>query len=212
VRCPECGTDVPPLRLFCPECGAPTDPDMRERRKGAAAPGGGGDDLSRRRKAVIVGAAAVLGLALLGKANWFDFDWDSDDHRRGPAVISAQEVYQAYRDDAGSAARRFEGREMVVSGEFVRVVPDGQGNPDLRLKTANPEAPLGVDLVGISHERATELRPGQRVTVSCQRMAGSGDDRWLQNCAIQDANSRPRPPGAPPPPEAPEGSEPDEER
>ena len=41
---------------------------------------------------------------------------------------------------------RFADREMVVTGEFLRIVPDGYGSLDMRLKTSNPEAPLGIDL------------------------------------------------------------------
>jgi hypothetical protein len=82
----------------------------------------------------------------------------------------------------------------VVTGEFVRVVPDGNGNPDLRLKTSNPAAPLGADLIQVSHEEAAQLRPGQTVTVSCQRMAGNQRERWLQNCSIESvAEAHPAP-------------------
>ena len=88
------------------------------------------------------------------------------------------------RADFEAADERYSDRELVVSGEFVRIVPDGQGHPDLRLATSEPAAPWGADLIPIAHEPAARLRPGQRVTVSCQRMAGSGEDRWLQNCAI----------------------------
>ena len=127
--------------------------------------------------------------------------------RKGPAVVEAQQVYQAYRDDADSAAKRFGDREMVVSGEFLRIVPDGYGSLDMRLKTSNPEAPLGIDVAGIAIEDAKKLRPGQRVTVSCQRMGGGGDDLWVQECAIQPGAAKSagrasplRPPRPPPPP------------
>ena len=49
----------------------------------------------------------------------------------------------------------------------------------------DPEAPLGIDLIRASHEQAMQLRPGQTVTVSCQRVNRTGEERWLQNCAIQ---------------------------
>ncbi|MEA3058148.1 MAG: hypothetical protein QOF34_963, partial [Sphingomonadales bacterium] len=47
------------------------------------------------------------------------------------------------------------------------------------------------------------LRPGQQVTVSCRGMAGSGDDRWLQNCAIQPEGGSSAAPASPPSPEPP---------
>jgi hypothetical protein len=91
----------------------------------------------------------------------------------------------------------------MVSGEFLRIVPDGYGSTDMRLKTSNPDSPLGVDLADAAVADAKLLRPGQEVTVSCRSMAGSGDDRWLQNCAIQPEggdNAAPAPPPAPSPP------------
>jgi hypothetical protein len=95
---------------------------------------------------------------------------------------------------------------MVVSGEFLRIVPDGYGSLDLRLKTSYPDEPLGIDVAQLALEDARQLRPGQRVTVSCQQMGGGGDELWVQDCAIQptDDGSAPEPAdddGAPPPAE-----------
>jgi hypothetical protein len=64
-------------------------------------------------------------------------------------------------------------------------VPDGYGSLDLRLKTSDPEEQLGIDVVDLAIEDARQLRPGQRVTVSCQRMGSGGDELWVQDCAIQ---------------------------
>jgi ribosomal protein L40E len=184
VDCPRCDALVPPRAEFCPQCGTPTSPGLRER---LAAPRTD-DDLKRNRRNVfIIGAAFVFGLAILGQASWFDngFDFDSDDPQRRPAVIAAQPLFEAYRDDADEAEDRFEDRYLVVTGEFVRVVPDNEGDPDLRLRTSDPELPLGVDLIGSSHREAARLRPGQRVTVSCERVVRGPEDNWLQNCSIE---------------------------
>jgi hypothetical protein len=95
----------------------------------------------------------------------------------------------------------------MVSGEFLRIVPDGYGSIDMRLKTSNPDSPLGVDLADAAVADAKQLRPWQQVTVSCRGMAGSGDDRWLQNCAIQpesgDGAAQPSSIAPPPPPSPP---------
>ena len=125
-------------------------------------------------------------------------------------MVEAQQVYDAYREDAEAAAKRFAGREMVVSGEFLRIVPDGYGSLDMRLKTSNPEAPLGVDLAGIAIDDAKKLSPGQRVTVSCQGMGGGGDDPWVRELRdsagggrrqriCRSARSVPAPPAPTPP-------------
>jgi hypothetical protein len=206
VRCPECAGEVSALREFCPHCGTPMHRSSVER--GPGAPGGRSDDELKhnRRNVLIIGAAVLAVAGITSRSAWFGatFHLGSHHRERGPVVIDAQQVYDAYRDDAHAAARRFRDREMVVSGEFVRIVPDGQGNPDLRLKTSDPDAPLGVDLAAISYEPAARLKPGQRVTVSCQRITGSGDDRWLQNCAIQNAaGGQPAAPASSPAPTAP---------
>ena len=185
MRCEKCDAVVPPLREFCPECGTPTNRILREGRSEGRSPGRSEAELKRNRRNVfLIGGAGLLFLAIIGKANFIDIDMDSDERDTRPAIIQAQALYDAYREDDGAANERFRDREMVVTGEFVRVVPDGGGNPDLRLKTSNPERPLGADLISVSHERAAELRPGQIVTVSCQRMAGNRQERWLQNCSI----------------------------
>lgn len=163
----------------------------------------------------MIAAAALLGLGVLGNA-MFDPDWDFDrDDRptipsrpeaRGAVTISAEDLYQAYRDDEEAADRRFDDREMVVSGEFLRIVPDGYGSLDLRLKTSNPEIPVGIDLAGLAIEDGKKLKPGQQVTVSCKGMGGSGNELWVRECAVQpsgESGAAPAAPEAPAPPAPP---------
>lgn len=161
-----------------------------------------------RTRVLVVGAGILVVLGVMGRLNWPSVPIHIGGHHhqqaRGPVTIGAEQLYQAYRDDPDSAGKRFDGREMVVSGAFVRTVPDGYGSIDMRLKTANPEAPLGVDLDGVSVSQATQLKPGQQVTVSCHRVARTGDERWLQDCVIQPpgegaAQAAPSPPPAPGP-------------
>ena len=205
MRCPECAADVPPLREFCPNCGTATDKGLRESRLRGPS-GRSPEELKRNRKTVLIGAGALL--LALGVGGRLSFPatvihLGSHDRSRGPVTIEAEQVYQAYHDDAHAAARRFRRREMVVSGEFMRLVPDGYGSLDMRLKTSNPDSPLGVDLVQLAIADAKQLRPGQRVTVSCHRITGRGDDRWLQDCAIQPTAGKPAAPTPPAPPVAP---------
>ena len=91
------------------------------------------------RKAVLIGGGAVL--LALGVAGQFAEPWsgptidveaDAQARPRGPVTIEADQLHRAYRDDPAEAAERFDGREMVVSGEVLRIVPDGYGSLDLR--------------------------------------------------------------------------------
>ena len=190
------------------------DPGLRQRRHQLGQGRRPDGEQKSNGKTILIAAAALLGLGAVG-TGWFgpDFGFGSDDQPaigrdapRGPVTIEAEELYEAYRDDADAARREFGGREMVVSGEFLRIVPDGYGSLDLRLNTNNPDEPLGIDVAQLALEEARQLRPGQRVTVSCQQM-GSGDDIvWVQDCAIQptDDGGAPQPTGnggAPPPAE-----------
>jgi hypothetical protein len=210
VRCAECGAEVPVLREFCVNCGAPTDPGLRERRhrldQGRRTDG----EPRSNGKTVLIAAAALLGLGAVG-SSWIDFDFDdrpaiaAPDEPRGAVTIEADELYQAYRDNPEESAERFGGREMVVSGEFLRIVPDGYGSLDLRLKTSNPEAQVGVDLAQLAIEDGKKLVPGQRVTVSCQGMGDGGDELWVRECAVQpmaEALAAPAPESAPTEPAA----------
>ena len=207
MQCPECAGDVPVLREFCPHCGAPTDPGLRARQR---EPRGerSDDHLRGNRKKVLIGGAAILAvLAVMGKISLpgpdIRIDTDRDDDRKGPVVIQAQELIDAYREDEHAADRRFDDREMVVSGEFLRIVPDGYGSLDLRLKTSDPDRPVGVDVAGIAIDDAKKLKPGQTVTVSCQGMGGSDETLWVRECAIQSAADTGAAPGIPKPPAPP---------
>jgi len=205
VRCPQCSANVSALREFCPKCGIAMDPGIR-----GSLLGGRRDrptDARRdNRKTVLIGGAAAILLAL-GVAGQFARLWpnptisigsDERNQARGPVTIEADQLQKAYQDDPAAAARRFGNREMVVSGEFLRIVPDGYGSLDLRLKTSNPEGPLGVDVAQVAIEDAKRLLPGQRVTVSCQQMGSGGDELWLQDCAIQQTGDAARPSSAAP--------------
>jgi hypothetical protein len=210
VRCSECAADVPPLREFCPKCGTPTDPGLRERlqNRPSTRPD---DELKRNRKTILIGGAAILlALGVAGQFAWPDHIVQIESHHgdrpKGPVTIDADRLYQAYRDDPDAAAKRFDGREMVVSGEFLRIVPDGWGSLDLRLKTSNPERPLGIDVTQLAIDDAKKLRPGQQVTVSCQRMGNGGDVLWVRDCAIQltgESSAAPPSPASLPAPPAP---------
>lgn len=165
-------------------------------------------------KGVLVGGAAVL--LALGVAGQFAWPWsgpgmeiesDAQARPRGPVTIEADQLHRAYRDDPGGAAERFSGREMVVSGEFLRIVPDGYGSLDLRLKTSDPDEPLGIDVAGVAIEDAKQLLPGQRVTVSCQQMGSGGDELWVRDCAIQRGGDAAPPPSPSPAPAPAQGQE-----
>jgi hypothetical protein len=184
VRCPECLADVPSLRDFCPQCGTPTDSGLHGRDPGRRSP----DELKRNRKTVLIACAAIAGLlAVAGRLSWPipPIHIGLHEPHKGPVVTSAEALARAYTQDPAAAARRFDEREIMVSGEFLRIVPDGYGSIDIRLKAADPNFPLGVDVVSASVDDAKRLRPGQQVTVSCRSVAGSGNDRWLKDCAIQ---------------------------
>ena len=215
MQCRECGADVPVLREFCPSCGAPTHSSYSELRREARTGRTEEELRSNRKKVLIGGAVIVLAFAAVGK---FGLDGpsihiDTDEGKKAPAVVEAPQVVDAYREDEEAAAKRFDGREMVVSGEFLRIVPDGYGSLDMRLKSSNQDHPLGVDLAGLAIDDAKKLKVGQRVTVSCQGMGGGGADPWLRECAITPAAETnaapaiPRPPAPPAPPPPPAGDE-----
>ena len=193
MRCPGCAAEISPLHDTCPHCGSSTDRvfDQLDQRSRGRPP----EELKRNRKTVLIAAAGLLlALGVAGKFSWpghfVHVESHHRDEARGPVTVSADQLYQAYRDDPDAAAKRFGGREMVVSGEFLRIVPDGWGSLDLRLKTSNPEKPLGIDVAQLALDDAKKLRPGQMVTVSCQHMGSGGDALWVQDCAIQSPGPR----------------------
>jgi len=210
VRCPGCGAEVSALRDTCPRCGASTDRIFGEVQHPA---GRSPEELSRNRKTVLgIGAGLLVLMVALGQFHPFgrhlslspgEIKIDTHGGPREPVTIGAAQLFEAYHADSQAAGRRFGDHEMVVSGPFVRTVPDGYGSIDMRLKTNHPEIPLGIDLDGVSVDAATKLQPGEMVTVSCRRVAGSGDDPWLQDCVIQPPAKAEAGPPTPPAPPAP---------
>jgi hypothetical protein len=195
VRCPGCAAEISVLRDECPHCGTPTDrvfdqldqPGGRERERSP-------QELARNRKTVLwIGGGILLLMAAMGNLNPFGHHHRGFDPRAlridtrsgAPVSVGAAELFEAYHTDSDAAYRRFGGREIEISGEFLRTVPDGYGSIDMRLKTNHPDLPLGIDLDSHSVDAATKLEPGQTVTLSCRRVAGSGDDPWLQDCVLQ---------------------------
>lgn len=227
MRCPDCATEYSALREFCPNCGSAKDPGLRASSRDRLGPRPPEELKRNRTRVLVLGGALVLAVALSGKLHIgpsIHFSRDivttsSSDEPKGPVTIAAPDLFEAYHTDSDAAKRRFGGREMVVTGEFLRTVPDGYGSIDMRLKTNHPDLPLGIDLDGHSVDEATRLEPGQNVTVSCRQVAGSGDDPWLQDCVIQPpaegtsesvpaaAPAAPAPPSAQPPqPPSPPGA------
>jgi hypothetical protein len=189
VRCTNCDAVLPPGAEFCRECGMPTDPGLRARLEQAQA--AEDPDPKRVRRTIFIAGAALLFGIVIG--SWTGApgpsiaidptDW-TDQER--PAVVGAQEFFQAYRDDADGADRRFDDRWVVMTGEFVGIRHDDQGNPDLRLKAADPNWSVGADLLPDSYDKSAQLKSGQTVTVSCERVRRTGEERWLRNCSIEE--------------------------
>ena len=187
MHCPECHAPIPPRAEFCRECGTPTRESLRERvqREPAARTD---DEVKRgRRNVLVIGAVFLFGLLIGGQSSWFGsmVEFEAGDHDRRPAVIAAQPLFEAFRDDADAAEDRFDDRYLIVTGEFIEVRPDDDGDPDLRFRTSDPDLPLGIDLVRDSYDQAGRLRPGQTVTVACERVVQGRRDNWLRNCSIE---------------------------
>ena len=216
MRCPNCAGEISLLRDSCPHCGASTERlfDRLERRgDGDRSP----EELSRNRKTVLaIGGMALILAAVMGNFHQFGrhlsvapgvIHIDTRREPREPVTIGAAQLFEAYHTDSQAADRRFGDREMVVTGQFVRTVPDGYGSIDMRLKTNHPDIPLGIDLDSHSVDAATKLEAGEMVTVSCRRVAGSGDDPWLQDCVIQQPGpndaAKPSAPASQAPPASP---------
>ena len=117
---------------------------------------------------------------------------------RGPVTIGAAQLFEAYHADPQAAGRRFGDREMVVSGAFVRTVPDGYGSIDMRLKTNHPEIPLGIDLDGVSVDAATKLEPGGGGNRQLAAVLPDWGRPLAEDCLIQPpAKPKPGPPTPP---------------
>ena len=219
MRCPGCAADISVLRDVCPHCGTRTDSVFDKLEQGAERPRGRSpNELHRNRKTVLAfGAGIVVLMVAMGNLHPFGrhvsfspgairIDTSRHHGSHGPVTIGAPELFEAYHTDSDAADRRFGDREMVVTGEFVRTVPDGYGSIDMRLKTDHSDTPLGIDLDNHSVDAATKLEPGEKVTVDCRRVAGTGDDPWLQDCVIQPpGQAEAAPPMAPAPPAPPPG-------
>ena len=191
MRCTECGTTMPLAAEFCPECGTARSPALRARRGELreALESADPDPKRVRRTIVIAGAALLFGMVIGNQFNGsgafrLAFPIDPTAWNKRPAVVSASEFIDAYSKNEDAADSRFKNRGIVVTGEFVLVNRDDQGNPDLRLK-ASGSTLLGADLLPDSYDKSALLKPGQTVTVSCERVRQTGAEHWLRNCSIE---------------------------
>ncbi len=188
MRCTNCDANLPLGAEFCKLCGTPTDPGLRARLEAAQEPAE--EDPKRVRRTIFfAGAALLFGIVIgswTGSGPSIEIDPTDWADRERPAVVGAQEFFQAYRDDADGADRRFDNRWVVMTGEFVGIRNDDQGNPDLRLKGADPHWSVGADLLPDSYDKSAQLKPGQVVTISCERVRRTGEERWLRNCSIEE--------------------------
>lgn len=202
MDCKSCGAPIATGALFCPKCGVSTLRGERVARPDEEP----ADDLKlRRRRVFFIGAAAVVAIVAIGRGPMFDFDFDDPDPRSGrPVAVEASEFFDAYRRDSDAADDRFEDRGLVVTGKFLRINQDDGGSPDLRLETSDPAMPLGVDVIRESHDEARALQPGQQVTVACEDIGRTGEERWLRDCSIEPVSLQ----GPPAPPEKPAAAEP----
>ncbi len=172
MQCQGCRAEVSWRREFCPNCGTAMDSSIRESLLRGRDERPNHDRKSLRKAAVIGGGAILLALGVAGQISWpwsdssVEMETEARAQPRGPVMIEADELHKAYRDNPDEAAELYEGREMVVSGEFLRIVPDGYGSLDLRLKTSDANVQLGIDVAQIAIEDAKQLLPGQWVTVS----------------------------------------------
>ena len=213
MRCPNCAADISPLHDICPRCGASTDSVFDQLDHSAKR---SPEQLQRNRKTVLAVVGGIL-LLTVGMRGFHTVRHISIPHERisidtrrvtnEAVTIGAPELFEAYHTDSQAADRRFGGRQIVVTGQFLRTVPDGYGSIDMRLKTNHPDLPLGIDLDGHSVDAATKLEAGETVTLSCQEVAGTGDDPWLRDCVIQEpAESGAAAPRAPAAPSAPQST------
>ncbi len=199
MQCAKCDATIATGALFCPKCGTST---LRGERESRSLDEPVEDLKLRRRRVLLIGAAVVVAVVAIGRGPLFDFDFEPDDFRgQRPVVTEAGEFFDAYRRNAGDADKRFGNRGLVVTGKFLRINEDDRGAPDLRLETPDPANPLGVDVVADSHDEARALQPGQQVTVACENIGRTGDERWLRDCTIEPTGIA-GPPAAPAAPDA----------
>jgi hypothetical protein len=187
---------------LCPRCGA-------------TGPGAGPDDESLddlkagRRRLFLTGFACLfIGLVMGSGSSWVNFGqrdfWSGGPPAsawpgRTPALATAGELVETYRDDRQSAQRRYSRRPLIVTGNVVRVDQHAQFGPDILLSTSDAAKPLRVDLLKDSHDASDALVPGAAVTVGCQHVEEHiGPDPWLRNCRILESGAAlAAPPGVP---------------
>ena len=205
VHCLRCDARIDDDARRCPECGEPTGLGWGSEREAAV------EELkARRRKAVVVGFGVLLFVAVVGHGSWHlipGIHISHGHHHESALTVDAVALYDAYRRDSDAADDKYGGRELQVTGTFLQIRKDDDGNPDLQLKTSDPSNPLGVDVASDSYSAAVGLQPGQRVTLDCDRVAEGHDEHWLQNCHIEKGPPPPEPvataPVAPPAAQAP---------
>jgi len=220
MNCAKCGAAMSPIATYCPSCGAAALDEPEPQRSRDIGELSADELMVRRRRVLFIGFAILLLVVMLSKLSWIPWTmfggrgwggngweqsgWDNGWGDKSPAVTTASELFDAYRDNRNAARHRFGHRPLLLSGTVIRVEVDPKWGPDVMMRTNDPSKVLRIDLAEESYDESKSLTAGQTLDVGCARvMETLGPDPWLRSCRILKPGELPASPPAPPLPPVP---------
>lgn len=130
-----------------------------------------------------VSACLLAGLVVAG----CDIDGASMSGAPRPSstgVLTAEELRQAFALNEVSAASRFDGQALKVSGTIKAIELDIMDNPVVRMQTADKFTTVSATFPKEAKGRIGGLAPGQEVTVLCMKVTEVIGMPLLDACEI----------------------------
>lgn len=94
---------------------------------------------------------------------------------------TAREIANAYGANQLSAAKKYEGKSLEVSGT-VQAIDESFGKPVLHLATANQFLPLRAEFGEDDTDTLAKISKGNKVVVKCDALLEVGGFLTLQDC------------------------------
>jgi hypothetical protein len=129
-------------------------------------------------------AALVAGLTLAG-CDMETAGMGGAPRPSSTGVLTAEELRQAFALNEVSAAARFDGQALKVSGAIEAIELDIMDNPVVRLKTAEPFSTVAATFPKEAKGRIGGLAQGQEITVLCMKVTEVIGMPLLDECEIR---------------------------
>lgn len=185
--CPRCAETVKAAAIVCRHCGyefASSSPGATTSSGEAARSG-----MSFGKKALI-GIGALLAILFIigmvsGPAPEQDAGAAGPVAKAAPATkVTSAELARAYEANEAAAQQKYGDQALEISGTVTAVTLDFADNPVIQLNGINDIIGVQAALADASKAQAANVKKGQKVTLTCEKVSEVIGMPMLANCTM----------------------------